>query len=92
MPRPDPIPSRRAHSSVLVNGVFGPGGLEAIMRHLGMLLGAGRHFGPGSSRSGKLGPDRRRRRKGNEPEREPVEPDNPRPLAGGAAALLEFDD
>jgi hypothetical protein len=32
------------------------------------------------------------RRKGNEPEREPVEPDKPRPLSGGAAAELEFGD
>jgi hypothetical protein len=35
-----------------------------------------------------------RRRKGGEPEpeREPVEPPNPRPLSGGAAAALEHDD
>jgi hypothetical protein len=31
-------------------------------------------------------------RKGGEPEREPVEPHNPKPLSGGAAAELEFDD
>lgn len=37
-------------------------------------------------------PAKRRRRKGGEPEREPVEPDNPRPLSGGAAAPLEFGD
>ena len=34
---------------------------------------------------------KRPRRKGGEPEREPVEPDNPKPLSGGAAAELEFD-
>jgi hypothetical protein len=33
-----------------------------------------------------------RRRKGGEGEREPVAPDQPRPLAGGAAAALEYDD
>lgn len=37
-------------------------------------------------------PGKRPRRKGGEPEREPVEPANPKPLAGGAAAPLEFDD
>ena len=31
-------------------------------------------------------------RKGGEAEREPAEPHNPRPLSGGAAAELEFDD
>ena len=38
------------------------------------------------------GPLKRRPRKGGEAEREPVEPPRPRPLAGGAAAELEFDD
>lgn len=33
-----------------------------------------------------------RRRKGGEPEREPVEPPRPTPLSGGAAAALEYDD
>ncbi|HEV2816212.1 MAG TPA: hypothetical protein VGW40_03180 [Allosphingosinicella sp.] len=91
MPRPDPIPphSPRDHP---VHGLFSQREFDAIMRYLGMLLGAGRAFGSGSSRSGKPGPNRRRRRRGNEPEREPVEPDNPRPLAGGAAAPLEYDD
>ena len=37
-------------------------------------------------------PRKRPPRKGGEPEREPVEPRNPRPLSGGAAAELEFDD
>jgi hypothetical protein len=32
-----------------------------------------------------------RRRKGGEPEREPVESPRPRPLSGGAAAALEYD-
>lgn len=35
---------------------------------------------------------KRPRRKGGEPEREPVEPHNPKLLLGGAAAELEFDD
>lgn len=39
-----------------------------------------------------LGSGRKRpKRKGGEPEREPVEPNNPRPLSGGAAAELEYD-
>jgi len=37
-------------------------------------------------------PRKRPRSKGGEPEREPVEPDKPRHLSGGAAAALEFDD
>lgn len=37
-------------------------------------------------------PRKRPRRKGGEAEREPVESPNPRPLSGGAAAALEFDD
>ncbi|HYI64623.1 MAG TPA: hypothetical protein VEW71_07035 [Allosphingosinicella sp.] len=37
-------------------------------------------------------PKKRPRRKGGEAEREPVESPNPRPLSGGAAAALEFDD
>ena len=42
-----------------------------------------------------LGPKKRKRpprKGGGEPEREPVEPDKPRPLQGGAAAELQFDD
>ena len=35
---------------------------------------------------------RRRRPKGGEAERDPVEPPRPKPLSGGAAAELEFDD
>lgn len=35
---------------------------------------------------------KRPRRKGSEPEREPVEPKNPKLLSGGAAAELEYDD
>ena len=35
---------------------------------------------------------KRPRRKGGEAEREPVEPHDPKPLSGGAAAELEFDD
>jgi hypothetical protein len=35
---------------------------------------------------------RRPRRKGEEPECEPVEPPRPKPLAGGAAAELDFDN
>lgn len=78
-------------------GLFSPGALRAIMRHLHMLLGQGgqpgsglRGYGPRPP--GRPGPDRRRRRKGNEPEREPVEPDNPRPRSGGVEAPLEYDD
>jgi hypothetical protein len=39
-------------------------------------------------------PSRKRppRRRDDEPEREPVEPPRPSPLAGGAAAELEYDD
>jgi hypothetical protein len=37
-------------------------------------------------------PPKRPPRKDGEPEGEPVEPPRPRPLAGGAAAELEFDD
>jgi hypothetical protein len=41
----------------------------------------------------KLGRKKRPRRKGGGAELEPVEPNNPkRPLSGGAAAELEFDD
>ena len=43
-------------------------------------------------RSRRGPPPKRPRRKGGEPEREPVEPPNPRPLSGGAAAELEYDD
>jgi hypothetical protein len=44
------------------------------------------HFGPSP------GPTRKPpRRKGDEPEREPVEP-RPKNLSGGGAAALEFDD
>lgn len=42
-----------------------------------------------------LGPNKRKRppRKGGDDlEREPVEPDRPRPLQGGAAAALEYDE
>ena len=42
-----------------------------------------------------LGPKKRKRpprKGGDELEREPVEPDKPRPLEGGAAAALEFDE
>jgi len=35
---------------------------------------------------------KRPRRGSGEPEREPVEPHDPRPRSGGAAAELEFDD
>ena len=35
---------------------------------------------------------KRKRRRGGEPEREPVTPDRPRPLSGGAAAELEYDE
>ena len=43
---------------------------------------------------GWLGPKKRRRpprKGGGDLEREPVEPNKPRPLQGGAAAELEFD-
>jgi hypothetical protein len=33
-----------------------------------------------------------RKRRGDEGETVPAEPDKPRPLSGGAAAELEFDD
>jgi hypothetical protein len=45
----------------------------------------------GAARRG-LPKKKRPRRNGNEPEREPVAPDKPRPLSDGAAAALEFDD
>ena len=35
---------------------------------------------------------KRRPRKGGEAEREPVESPRPKPLSGGAAAELEYDD
>ena len=41
---------------------------------------------------GTPGPGPRDPRKRGEPEREPVEPDKPNLLSGGAAAPLEFDD
>lgn len=86
-PRHDPIASRR------FNGALNGAALATIMRQLGMLLGmVGSMRGDFSRRGPGPGRDLRRRKPGNEPEREPVEPDNPRPLSGGAAAPLEFDD
>lgn len=41
---------------------------------------------------GRPGPRKPPRPKGGDAEREPVEPPRPNPLAGGAAAELEFDE
>jgi len=56
--------------------------------HNGKAKLGGYHLGLRLTLPGKKG----RRRKGGELEREPMAPDKPKTLSGGAAAALEFDE